>query len=459
MTTDIVKSKAEIILSSIEEFKKGPEVLRANEDRKNKALVVGNDILAKIQEHGMDDALDERANNYLANCTKASKEMKENRSSVTQIMDQLKKMYTEVENEIDPSKEGTVGHKIQQERNAYAQKKAREKAERERLAQLELQKKQERIDLKTACIGQLNTYFNDYIVSQKNHYQGLFNGFTLADIDERGQRMQNLRLQYREEHFNIFTPSLAARHHNADELKQITSEAIDNSFAGLAQKYSEQMDAFIAELVEKLPSKKAELLEAKRLADEAERQRIEQEEADKKRREEMAVADAKRKKELEEQAERDRIENEKRQADLKLQQEKAEADRKKREEEEAAEILRQQEEQKKKEAEALEIQKQGEQTMAMFEKEMAVADTADSGPVREGFEIVVKHPVGYTQIFAFWFERAGKDLAIDKIGNTKLDQMKAWCEKLAQKSGEKITSQLLEYKETFKAVNKKAKAE
>jgi hypothetical protein len=144
---------------------------------------------------------------------------------------------------------------------------------------------------------------------------------------------------------------------------------------------------------------------------------------------------------------------------LRKQKEQAEADRKKREEEEAAEIARKNEEEQKKAAEKVDIESQGEATMAMFEKEMQVADTNDAGPIREGYEIIIKHPVGYTQIFAFWFERAGKDLAIDKLGNTKLDQMKAWCEKLAFKTNEKITSQFIEYKETFKAVNKKVKAE
>jgi hypothetical protein len=102
------------------------------------------------------------------------------------------------------------------------------------------------------------------------------------------------------------------------------------------------------------------------------------------------------------------------------------------------------------------VKKQGEQTMVMFEKEAAVAETADAPETKVGYEITVLHPVGFTQIFAIWFEKVGKDLPVDKIGNTKLDQMKAWAEKEALK-GTKIDSKFIQYNDTFKAVNRKAK--
>jgi hypothetical protein len=52
--------------------------------------------------------------------------MNESRSSVTQIMDSLKSMYTEVENVLDVKKAGTVPFKIQEHRNAFAKQQAEE---------------------------------------------------------------------------------------------------------------------------------------------------------------------------------------------------------------------------------------------------------------------------------------------------------------------------------------------
>ena len=443
MTQQLVQSKSEIILASLEEFKKGPEILRINEDRKSKAIIVGNDILNKIQENGMDDELDTRANNFLANCSKAGKEMKEFRAPVTQIMDQLKKMYTEVENDLDASKGGTVPYKIQKERNAYAEKKANEKRERERLAALELAKKQELIDLKADATKQLFAHVNNYIAQRKTKYLQSFNAFTLEDIEQRGQILKNLVVKYDVEHFNSFQADLQSANYNSQDFAQIRSEVMLASGENLSNMYIIQMRQFVADLIEKLPSKLAELQEAKRLADEAERQRIQAEADRKKREEEMAKANEQRKKELEEQARLQKIEDDKKKEELRKQQEEAEIARKKREEEEAAEIARKNLEQQKLDEEKVTIDAQGQSTMAMFEKEMAVAETTESGPTREGYEIIVKHPVAYTQIFAFWFERAGKDLAIDKLGNTKLDQMKSWCEKLAFKNNEKISIQFI----------------
>ena len=92
----------------------------------------------------------------------------------------------------------------------------------------------------------------------------------------------------------------------------------------------------------------------------------------------------------------------------------------------------------------------------MFEQEATLAET-NTPESRQGYEITVLHPVGYTQIFAAWFEKEGKNLPIDKIGNTKLDQMKAFCEKAAQKDGYFIESKFVKYDQSFKAINKKAK--
>ncbi|MBK7885520.1 MAG: hypothetical protein IPJ81_18275 [Chitinophagaceae bacterium] len=103
------------------------------------------------------------------------------------------------------------------------------------------------------------------------------------------------------------------------------------------------------------------------------------------------------------------------------------------------------------------LKKQGDATMVMFEQEAATAEIDNRPEARQGYEITVLHPVGFTEIFAMWFEKEGKNLPIDKIGNTKLDQMKAWAEKHAFKTGTKIESKFIKYEESFKAVNRKAK--
>ena len=159
---------------------------------------------------------------------------------------------------------------------------------------------------------------------------------------------------------------------------------------------------------------------------------------------------------MEAKQKRDKEIEDKRLADLKVEQDKAEAERKKREDEENEKL--QAEAQKKEDDAALNssIKKEGEQTMSLFEKEAALAEVNNAADIKQGYDIEVTHPVGYTQIFQLWFQTEGTNLSIEKIGNTKLDQMKAWAEKHALKTSTKIESQFIKYHSIVKALNKKA---
>ena len=103
-----------------------------------------------------------------------------------------------------------------------------------------------------------------------------------------------------------------------------------------------------------------------------------------------------------------------------------------------------------------ELKKQGDHTMAMFDKEAAIAENIQAPEARQGFEIEILHPAAWVQIFQLWFENQGKNMAIDKIGTTKMDQMKSWAEKHAHKEEVMIESKFLKYVPSFKAVNRKA---
>lgn len=429
-------NQVEIIQNSIEVLKTGPEILQANQIRKNKAVQIGNNILSDIIESGMDATLDERANNYLANVNAANKAMKENRAGVTQIMDNLKKMYTEVENELDPKKEGTIPFKIQAERDRYAKKVAAEKAEKKRLADLAEAKAVEAINLKADAEKKLFNQFNSYLRDRKIKLQNGFNGITLDTFDEMSEGLRKYAPSLKMEVLMGFNLDVFGSHHNSNEVSVFITELIEAKFNEYADNYMSELSVLRDELISQLTSKKNEL------------------DAEKKRQEEAAEIERQQKLA---KSKADKEAAEKRAKELELEKQKAEEEKKQRELEEQQKIDAQAAEAKAAEETKIDINKQGEETMAMFEKEAAIAETATAGEVRQGYEIEVLHPVGYTQIFALWFEQEGKNLPIDKIGNTKLDQMKSFCEKIAHKNGTKIESKFLKYEESFKAVNRKTK--
>lgn len=444
-----------IIEKSLDVLKTGPEILISNQARKEKALAVGRNILAEIESTGMNSQLDERANKYLANISKANSEMKDNRAPVTQIMDQLKKMYTEVENEIDVKKPGTIPAKIQEFRNEYARQVAEEANRKRKEAEARAEKEKEAIEIRTYATNKLNEQFLQWLLSKKTAMTEFFNRATLDTFSACEEKLTHAKI---EASFapSEFSTSFAFRH-NVNEIRDMNLSVYEELMEDFKNTTIAELTMHRDELVEKLPSKKAELVEAKRLADEAAEAARKAVEEEAKRQAAIATAKAAERKRLEQEAEKAREEEAKRQAELKAEQDRLDAERKKREEEENARLAAEAEDARKKSEQEAEIKKQGEQTMAMFEKEAAMADTAPAPETRQGYDIQVLHPVGYTQLFAFWFENEGKNLPVDKIGNTKLDQIKSWAEKFAQKTGAKIDSKFLKYEESFKAVNRKAK--
>jgi hypothetical protein len=445
-----------IIQNSIEVLKTGPEILQANQIKRNKAVQVGNNILSAIAESGMDQTLDERAMNYLSNVNAANKTMKEQRAGVTQIMDQLKKMYTEVENELDPKKENTVPAKIQAHRDKYAKQVATEKEEKRKAAELIAAKAKEAIELKSAVEVQYSNFYNDFLLTKKQALQNNFNAITLGEFADKADKLKAYRPVLNVELLQAFKAKIYSSIHTAPELFSFTKEVCDSKTEEFRHNYTAELTLLRDDLIEKLPSKLSELQEQKRLADEAaaekERQRIAKEKSDAR----IASANAEQKKRLEAEAETARIANEKRNAELKAQLEKSSAEQKQREEAEAQRISAENEENKRRADQEVEVKKQGEKTMVLFEQEAGTADLSNGPEARQGYEIIVLHPVGYTQIFALYFEHEGKNLPVDKLGNTKLDQMKAWCEKKALKDGTKIESKFLKYEDSFKAVNRKS---
>ena len=451
----IQDNQISVIENSIDVLKTGPQILVANQTRKEKALAVGRSILSTIQESGMTPELDERAKNYLVNINKAGKEMKEERSAVTQIMDELKKMYTTVENELDIKKPGTVPALIQEQRDAYARQIAEEAEARRKEAEREAARKNEAIEIAAHAEKRLNESFGEWLLAKKMAMTKFFNALTLETFDEGEQRLTQAKIVVNWEPETVSTISIT-RYHSSDEIKAISIDKFNELLPDFQNTAVAELTIHRDDIIEKLPSKKAELLEAKRLADEAYEAELKARQAEKERLDAIAKANAAEKKKLEAAAEQARKEEAERQAELKKQQDEAAAEQKRREQQEEKRMADEAAEAKRKADLDADVKKQGEQTMAMFEKEAAIAETADAPETKVGYEITVLHPVGFTQIFAIWFEKVGKDLPVDKIGNTKLDQMKAWAEKEALK-GTKIDSKFIQYNDTFKAVNRKAK--
>lgn len=463
MELTVENNQVAIINKSIEIFRSAPEILKANQERSSKALAVGQNIIEQFgnawnieDEEEKLAALaiaDERANKYLVNCGAALKEEKEMRAAITQMMDEFKKMFTSAENDIDKTKPNTIPLKVQNWRDQFAQEsfnvRERKRKEAERIAA----KAKEAIDIKADVANNYSLQYNNYLLERKQNMTKSFNAITLENFDEKETKLKAVQFNFQ------FVPSLewpGTSLHTTTEVREIVENGIAEKSVEYSSNYIAEMNLLRDELIDKLPSKKAELVEHKRLVDEASAAAEDARIADEKRKEEIAKANEAERKRLEEESRIAKEKEDARLAKLKADQDAAEAAQKQREDEEAARLKEQAEEAQKQAEQKVEMEKAGGHTMVMFEQEASIAETSSTAEVRQGYEIAILHQAAYVQIFQLWFENEGKNLTIDKIGNTKLDQMKAWAEKYAQKTGTKIESKFMRYEDSFKAVNRKS---
>ncbi|MFA6058918.1 MAG: hypothetical protein WC756_12020 [Taibaiella sp.] len=399
----------EIYNRSIETFRDGGAILLANQALVSKIVAAGQSILNQVQANGgkLNPELDKLCNAFIAKANTRKKEIEETRKPVTQMMTAVQKMFTAEESKIDVTKPDTEIGIIQGLRNQYAKELAEEEKKRKDEADKKAKKAQEAIKLKSDCETQLTQYFNDYLLQTKQTLQSRFNAMTLADFDTIADKLKEYNPIYAYKHYESFVPRLYAMNHDQKEVQNVVTNVVNGRFDTFSEKYKAELTELKNSLIVRLPSKKSEL---------------------------NALAEA-------DQEEKDRLE----------------ADKKKREEE-ADRKLKEEALQSQQQAEfSINSSAAAEETMVLFEKEAAVTVDTPAPETRQGFEIEVTGKPGYVQIFQLWYENEGKGLDVEKIEKKTVGAMKKFCETLAHKKDIKIESPFINYKPSYKAVNRTTK--
>ena len=436
----------EVNTVNIEVFKglvsTAPAILEQNKDSVGKAESYGNQLIAEVQslkaaENGTPNfelrkVLDVKIESYLKRVNETTKLIKERRTPITGLFDDFKKMFTALENKIDSKTPTTFPGQLQLIRNQFATDEARERqrvqAEQEKARNYE----SEKIRVKSEIDLQLKKHFLAFAEKEQQELIKSFENLQLIAFDFEAEKIKNYAPDYPRFHFDTFKPNVQFTYIDVQTADSILNAVKNELFPICQADFKTTMLESKRIKVEQLESKRAELQE---IANALEAQR-KAEEAAKKLTDEVAIFEAKKKAD-EAEAQRIRLEKEAEQ----------------RKSDEAA-ILKEQSALKEQTAvvQAATVQ-QVANTNLLFEMETAqVQPTAN---VKEGIEIVVKNATGWLQIVAFYFEKEGLKKLPDELGKIKLEQMKTWCEKHTMKTGETIQSIALEYKDVYKAVNKK----
>ena len=377
---------------SVATFSGGAEILSANITLAGKAVNAGNALREEIATKGMSKELDDKCNRYLVLLKERLTGINENRKAITQLMDSVKSMFTKPE--ADMSSQITA---IQTMRNDYAKKLADDaKLEVERLAR-EKARMQELADVKAYILLSMNNHFINEVNTLKSKMQASFNMITLESLEKSSAGLKAFDHTKLPTLLNVnthpkYSPMIRS---TIAEYEAIFAQESNNLISQYAERWNTEIGSFKAKLIEQLPSK-VEELKALQEADET------------------------------------------RAYELNLIKEQ-------REQEQAQDL---QDEITKKLIEAkrvVEATAQTEKVMSSFAEVVEAPATVK----RSGYEITVNSPAGWVLLFERWFHAEAVKLSVEEIGNRKLNQVKAWNEKDAHKTGTKIESMHLSYEETF----------
>lgn len=421
----------------LEIFKGGGNILLTNQNSVARAVADGQKLLELIKEKGMNAETDALLNTYLVKLKKTYDKIGEGRKPITQIMDAVKKLFTQLETQIDPSGKNNIYFSILSYRNQYVQQLAKEKEAREKEEKRKLAQSNERLTIIADAESGLDKFFNQMLYDEQQKLTKIYKALTLDNWDTLSIQIEKFTWSFGRILFNTFQLNGRYIYHDNIAIQTVIAEVLDRKYTGYFDTFTEVMQNSKNENLDVLPSRKTELLEIKAADDE--RLRL------------LKEAAANKDKEERERLEREAAEKERQRLAL-------EEEARIRGLEEEARQLEQKKQLDNKADDIAEGNKVISQTANLFESEASLVSTTPEPETRKAWEIEVTNSVGFMEIFRYWFENEGRNLPIDDIEKKTMKQMKTYCENAMTKNSIQIESKFLKYNEQTKAVVRKEKA-
>ena len=284
----LVQQQANNITRQIATLKSDTEnAVQANRKSYEACVNAGESLLFDIGVSGMNDALDERAAEFIKKAKLTEKAMTEKRKGVTQVFDIVRKGFTMMENLISVKNTDSVVYKIQEKRNEYAAYKLEQqrKAEQERLRQERI--KEAKIKLKTDTIDILNNLLTEHSSAAINSLNNTFSLLTLDNKDEVKKRITECSDVLDLGHLFVNNKPSYSSEIEENDAKDIMNGAYKEISASLLASYKQTVATTRDELLMKFDSKIAELLEIKKAEEERKRKEEEARKAEEAAKEEQ----------------------------------------------------------------------------------------------------------------------------------------------------------------------------
>lgn len=398
MSTELILREDNIRLV----MQQAPQAWRDNRLSHDRCLASCRALLDTIEAEGMNDELDRQADTYLRKSRNTVRKMNEQRSSVTKLFDEIRTLFTTLENDVDPTRKDSIPYRLQEQRNAYAARKQRE-AEAARQAELQRQHRQLMLDTYRRDVeADYRQTFNAHLNRKYNQLADLMQAVTLDNFDRQAAQIQAFPDSLPDDYEQLLPSGIRIpAGMDVAEATAIRNEVL----AGLLPQFREQYNFEIGEnksaILALLPGKRQELEAiARSSAEEA----------------------AKRSEEM-----------------------------KRREAEEAARREQERQRREQEERERQQVQKQQAEMAGLFDQAKAAAPAYQpKTQVRK--RIVVTDPRGFLDILNLWWTTEGVTLTVDEL-TKKFKTQLTLCERLAndKQTPRFIQSNYIQYEDEVKA--------
>lgn len=380
-----------------------PQAYKENSVSHDRCIDAGSELLERAKSEGMSDALDQDIALFIERAKRTVKKMNGKRSAVTQLFDTIRSAYTTLENEVDPTKKGTVPAQLQEMRNRYAAKKREEQEAELRKKQMEQALAAAKSKYATDVESDLLRLFNARVALTYNRMVELAKSLTIENYEDVFCNIKSTSDKLPQEWFDMVCPEvLLPAILSPEEACTIINEVKQKMHQRFTEQFAFEISTNRDDILDRLPSKRNEL-ERIAKANKEEAERI--------------------KKQMEER-------------------ERAEAERR----------AKEKAEQEAKEKAAAELAAQKQEMEDLFGKaEIQQADQyIPKTSVKKSIRVL--NSEGFMQIVGMWWAQHGCTLSVEELEKEFKKQL-TFCNKLAndKKNPVFIRSEHIEYVDDVKA--------
>ena len=241
--------------------KNAPQSYNENQISHDRCIETGKKLLADIQAAGgMNDELDQRAAEFINRARNTVKKMNDKRSPVTKLFDEIRTVFTSMENDVDPTKAESVPGKLQKIRNDYAAKKRAEAEARRRAEALRQQAEVAKNRYRLAVEEDYQQSFNRMLNASFNELTTLNNNITLENFSQQEKAIRNFSVTLSEDKITLLpSGAMIPAELSANDSLGIRREVMTKLLPKFREQYRFDIGENRDNILFMLPSKKKEL--------------------------------------------------------------------------------------------------------------------------------------------------------------------------------------------------------